>query len=85
MPQHFTKFCHDCGAPVKVSRREWKWGREMMEKYTGPENPAHGKAMCDSCQIARWEKNQLGVLYPVSVWQVTEQGFVHTLLDKDPS
>jgi hypothetical protein len=60
MSRSFAKPCYLCGAPVRVSKREWKWTR----KYVGSDNPIVGKAACFSCQRARNEQ----VFYPYGVF-----------------
>lgn len=75
MPKSFTKHCLFCGALVKTNKGEWKFVRKNVVPTT--EDPDLGKAVCWPCQEARYQSKPL---YPFSVWEVTDNGFRHTLV-----
>lgn len=75
MPKSFAKRCCKCGQPVRVEKYEWKWVKERF--IPTDESPDLGKAICGDCR----EASLPVVLYPFSVWEVTEEGFRHTLVD----
>lgn len=78
MPKSFAKRCCKCGQPVRVTKHEWKWTRKFVPTA---ESADLGKAICLGCH----EPLPVTVLDPYSMWEVTEKGFRHTLVDASKS
>lgn len=84
MPKTFLKRCCKCDRPiVHVEKLEWKWAkkkRKAMVSEDDPDlknDPDLWKPICPACR----PPVEPTILYPFSVWEVTETGLRHTLVD----
>lgn len=75
MPQSFVKRCFKCGNLVRVTKHEWKWTRDNFVRTA--EHPNIGKAICAACHVCPLPV----IISPVSIWEVTPEGFRYTLVD----
>lgn len=79
MPKTLLKRCCKCDRQiVRVGKEFWRWAKRNVRPTE--EDPDLGKPICGSKEC-RPGIEAMSILYPYSVWEVTETGFRRTLVD----
>jgi len=78
MPKMLLKRCCRCDQKVvRVDKEYWRWAKRNLKPTQADQDI--GKPICQEC---RPPIEATTILYPYSVWEVTETGFKHTLVYK---